>query len=176
MKCSVAALASLVAISSSSAFVGNRAAFASKHYSSLNGHVNMNVNMNGDMNAIQTAFNQNVRPKYSIMALSMSTAETDTDTDTNTNTDADSTTEEASTSNASYDVVKVDLSNNRDYPIYIGDGFNDEEAGELLRSHITGNRALLVTNDLLEPLYLDKYQKLLQKGGDIQIGACCCKY
>lgn len=69
-----------------------------------------------------------------------------------------------------YDVVKVDLSDGRDYPIYIGDGFDDEEAGKLLRSHIKGNRALLITNDRLEPIFLEKYEKLLNEGGDIQIG------
>ncbi len=69
-----------------------------------------------------------------------------------------------------YDVVKVDLSDGRDYPIYIGAEFDDEEAGKILRSHIKGNRALLVTNDRLEPLYLEKYEKLLNEGGDIQIG------
>jgi 3-dehydroquinate synthase len=69
-----------------------------------------------------------------------------------------------------YDVVKVDLSDGRDYPIYIGDGFDDEEAGKLLRSHIKGNRALLITNDRLEPIFLEKYEKLLKEGGDIQIG------
>ena len=157
MKCSVAALASFVAISSSSAFVGNslRAfAFNSKH--PVNANANANV-----MNGIQSnIINSSLLSKSSnSMALSMSTAETETpDTDTDTAIDI------------GYDVVKVDLSDNRDYPIYIGDGFDDEEAGKMLRSHITGNRALLVTNDLLEPLYLDKYEQLLKNGGDIQIG------
>lgn len=30
-------------------------------------------------------------------------------------------------SNDKYDIVKVDLDNNRDYPIYIGAGYQDEE-------------------------------------------------
>lgn len=69
-----------------------------------------------------------------------------------------------------YDIVKVDLSDDRDYPIYIGAEFDDAEAGKILRSHITGNRALLITNDLLEPMYLEKYENMLKEGGDIQIG------
>ena len=43
-------------------------------------------------------------------------------------------------------------------------------AGKMLRSHIKGNRALLVTNDLLAPIYLEKYERLLKEGGNIQIG------
>jgi 3-dehydroquinate synthase len=75
---------------------------------------------------------------------------------------------------STYDVVTVDLSDGRDYPIFIGDGFDDEEAGKLLRSHIKGNRALLITNDKVGPLYLEKYEKLLKEGGDIQIGMLHC--
>lgn len=68
-----------------------------------------------------------------------------------------------------YDIVKVDLSDGRDYPIYIGDGFDDIEAGKLLRSHITGKRALLITNDRIEHWYLEKYKNILQQEGDVQI-------
>jgi 3-dehydroquinate synthase len=68
-----------------------------------------------------------------------------------------------------YDVVTVDLAGGRDYPIYIGSKFDDEEAGKMLRSHIKGNRALLITNDRLAPMYLEKYETLLKEGGDIQI-------
>ena len=45
-------------------------------------------------------------------------------------------------------------------------------AGEILRSHVNGNRALLVTNDRLAPLYLEKYERLLKEGGTKQIGEC----
>lgn len=137
MRYYVAAILSLVALSSSSAFVTNTAkagATSSKSIQSCN-----------------TAF---IRPsanaQCSTTNLGMSAVETQTD--------------------SAYDVVKVDLSDGRDYPIYIGDGFDDEEAGKLLRSHIKGNRALLVTNDKLSPLYLEKYEKLLNEGGDIKIG------
>lgn len=64
------------------------------------------------------------------------------------------------------DVVRVDLEDGRDYPIYIGSGFNDAEAGEMIRSHIQGNRALLITNDRIAPLHLDRYLTLLRGGVD----------
>mmetsp|Transcript_2142 Transcript_2142/g.2908 ORF Transcript_2142/g.2908 Transcript_2142/m.2908 type:complete len:434 (+) Transcript_2142:109-1410(+) len=67
------------------------------------------------------------------------------------------------------DTVTVDLSDGRDYPIYIGADFDDKEAGETIRSHIKGNRALLITNDRIAPMHLEKYEKLLKEGGDIQI-------
>jgi len=75
----------------------------------------------------------------------------------------------SSATSTDYDVVKVDLADERDYPIYIGGGFSDEEASEILKSHVKGNRALIITNDLLEPLYLERYEKLLKMGGDIQV-------
>ncbi len=47
-------------------------------------------------------------------------------------------------------------------------------AGDMLRSHIKGNRALLVTNERIAPLLLEKYENLLNEGGDdIRIGAFC---
>lgn len=43
-----------------------------------------------------------------------------------------STTQLASTTETTeYDVVKVDLADGRDYPIYIGAGFSEEEGTEL---------------------------------------------
>jgi 3-dehydroquinate synthase len=77
----------------------------------------------------------------------------------------------SSTATASeYDIVKVDLSDGRDYPIYIGDSFSEDEAGKLLRSHIKGNRALLITNDKISPMYLEKYESMLKEEGTIQVG------
>lgn len=67
------------------------------------------------------------------------------------------------------DVVRVELDNGRDYPIYVGAGFDDEKTGEILRSHIKGSRALLITNDRIAPMYLERYEKCLKSGGDIQI-------
>jgi 3-dehydroquinate synthase len=76
----------------------------------------------------------------------------------------------SSTATASeYDIVKVDLSDERDYPIYIGDSFSEDEAGKLLRSHIKGNRALLITNDQISPMYLEKYESMLKEEGTIQV-------
>lgn len=72
----------------------------------------------------------------------------------------------STTTSIEYDVVKVDLDNDRDYPIYIGDSFNDEQAGEMLRKHIKGKDVLLITNDLLAPLYLDKYVSILEKSNE----------
>lgn len=42
-------------------------------------------------------------------------------------------------------------------------------AARLLRSHVKGNKALLVTNDLVAPLYLGKYAELLRQGGDLEV-------
>eukprot|EP00560_Eucampia_antarctica_P009080 CAMPEP_0197827484 /NCGR_PEP_ID=MMETSP1437-20131217/4228_1 /TAXON_ID=49252 ORGANISM="Eucampia antarctica, Strain CCMP1452" /NCGR_SAMPLE_ID=MMETSP1437 /ASSEMBLY_ACC=CAM_ASM_001096 /LENGTH=455 /DNA_ID=CAMNT_0043428317 /DNA_START=95 /DNA_END=1462 /DNA_ORIENTATION=- len=71
-----------------------------------------------------------------------------------------------------YDVVTVDLSNGRDYPIYIGANFDEKEAGEILRSHVKGNRALIITNDLIAPLYLEKYERIMKEGGSLQVDTC----
>eukprot|EP00532_Pseudo-nitzschia_australis_P006254 CAMPEP_0168170484 /NCGR_PEP_ID=MMETSP0139_2-20121125/4206_1 /TAXON_ID=44445 /ORGANISM="Pseudo-nitzschia australis, Strain 10249 10 AB" /LENGTH=451 /DNA_ID=CAMNT_0008087993 /DNA_START=22 /DNA_END=1377 /DNA_ORIENTATION=+ len=61
-----------------------------------------------------------------------------------------------------YDVVKVDLTDGRDYPIYIGTSFTDEQISETLTSHIHGKQALLITNDKIAPMgFLEKYEKLL---------------
>lgn len=69
-----------------------------------------------------------------------------------------------------YDVVKVDLTDGRDYPIYIGSDFSDEEASSLLRKHVGGKRVLLITNDRIAPMYLERYQKLLEsEDGGIRV-------
>ncbi len=57
------------------------------------------------------------------------------------------------TSQAAMKVVNVSLGD-RSYPIYIGPGLLDQ--GELLRKHIPGKRVLIVTNETIAPLYLDK--------------------
>ena len=115
-----------------------------------------------------------------------------------------------------YEIVKVDLTDGRDYPIYIGAGFSDEEgefhgsvshtsrlffttpsscslnisppiivisyiishyiklyftikASKILQSHVTGKQALLITNDRIAPMYLERYKSLLEQGGTIQV-------
>lgn len=51
-------------------------------------------------------------------------------------------------------VVEVDL-DDRTYPIYIARGLLDQ--GELLRKHIPGKTALIITNETIAPLYLDRW-------------------
>jgi 3-dehydroquinate synthase len=42
----------------------------------------------------------------------------------------------------------------RSYPIYIGEGLLDK--GELLKNHVPGKRVLIVTNETISPLYLQR--------------------
>ena len=53
--------------------------------------------------------------------------------------------------------VTVELGD-RSYPIYIGNGLLHEAIAnpELLRKHIPGKRVLIVTNETIAPLYLEK--------------------
>ena len=68
-----------------------------------------------------------------------------------------------------YDIVKVDLTDGRDYPIYIGSDFSNDEASQLLQQHVVGKRALLITNDNIAPLYLEQYKALFKKDGNVQV-------
>ncbi|OAY57572.1 3-dehydroquinate synthase, chloroplastic [Manihot esculenta] len=58
-------------------------------------------------------------------------------------------------------IVEVDLGN-RSYPIYIGSGLLDQP--ELLQRHVHGKRVLVVTNNTVAPLYLDKVVDALTRG------------
>ncbi|CAN0918797.1 3-dehydroquinate synthase, chloroplastic [Linum grandiflorum] len=58
-------------------------------------------------------------------------------------------------------VVDVDLGN-RSYPIYIGSGLLNQP--ELLQRHVHGKRVLVVTNDTVAPLYLDRVIEALTLG------------
>jgi len=61
-----------------------------------------------------------------------------------------------------YDIVTVDFDDGRDYPIYIGTSYSDEQISEMLTSHIHGKQVLIITNDRIAPMgYLEKYEKLL---------------
>ena len=62
--------------------------------------------------------------------------------------------------------VEVDLGE-RSYPIYIGSGLLD--SGKLLRQHIPGVTALVVTNDTIAPHYLDRVVAALSGDGDIRV-------
>jgi 3-dehydroquinate synthase len=71
----------------------------------------------------------------------------------------------SATGGSNYDVVTVDLADGRDYPIYIGTGYSDEQVSQMLTSHIGGKKTLLITNDRIAPMYLEKYASLIQQGG-----------
>lgn len=63
------------------------------------------------------------------------------------------------------DVVDVDLGD-RTYPIYIGQSLLEE--GDLLRKHIPGKTALVVTNETIAPLYLQQTLKAITADGSIK--------
>eukprot|EP00891_Asterochloris_glomerata_P000746 jgi/Astpho2/746/fgenesh1_pm.00016_%23_3_t len=58
--------------------------------------------------------------------------------------------------------VNVSLGD-RSYPIYIGRGLLDRP--ELLQRHIPGKKVLVVTNETVAPLYLDRCLQALSQGG-----------
>ncbi|KAL7487368.1 hypothetical protein ACHAW6_012963, partial [Cyclotella cf. meneghiniana] len=68
-----------------------------------------------------------------------------------------------------HDIVRVDLADGRDYPIYIGSDFSDDETSEMLRRHIRGKRVLIVTNERIAPMYLKKYHDLIEGEGGIRV-------
>ena len=51
----------------------------------------------------------------------------------------------------------------RSYPIVIGADIIDD--GELIKRHLTGNRVVVVTNETVGPLFLDRIQKCLDEAG-----------
>ena len=51
----------------------------------------------------------------------------------------------------------------RSYPIHVGQGLLGQSA--LLKEHIPGKRAAIITNTTVAPLYLDKLEKVLQELG-----------
>ena len=58
--------------------------------------------------------------------------------------------------------LNVDLGN-RSYPIHIGPGLLDQ--ADLLLPHLAQKRAVIVTNTVVAPLYLDRLTATLQSGG-----------
>ena len=56
-------------------------------------------------------------------------------------------------------ILTVDLGD-RSYPIYIGSNLLDQK--DILLPHIPGNSALIVSNETVAPLYLDKVKALLE--------------
>lgn len=47
--------------------------------------------------------------------------------------------------------------------------FSPAPASKLLRSHVGGSKVLLVTNDRISPMYLERYEALLKEGGDKEV-------
>ena len=62
--------------------------------------------------------------------------------------------------------MTVDLGE-RSYPIYIGSGLLDD--GDLIRKHVPGRTALVVTNETIAPLYLDRTVAALESKGDLRV-------
>lgn len=63
------------------------------------------------------------------------------------------------------DTVDVDLGD-RTYPIYIGRGLLDRD--DLLRQHIPGKSALIVTNETIAPIYLERCIQAITADGRIK--------
>ena len=66
----------------------------------------------------------------------------------------------------SLSTVDVDLGD-RTYPIYIGADLLARP--ELLTDHIRGKRVLIVTNETIAPLYLDRCEPIWQQAGHAQM-------
>jgi 3-dehydroquinate synthase len=81
-------------------------------------------------------------------------------TTTTTTTFAVSSSSSGKTTTEPDAIVSVKLDQNRDYPIYIGSELMSER-GDLLRKHIKGDTVLIVTNETIAPLYLDKVKESL---------------
>ena len=47
--------------------------------------------------------------------------------------------------------------------------FSFPTAAELLQSHVKGNKVLIVTNDRISPMYLEKYEGLFEAGGKLDV-------
>ena len=55
----------------------------------------------------------------------------------------------------------------RSYPIYIGQNILDDQS--LLRKHITGKTALIVTNETIAPLYLERCKAAIEADGAVKV-------
>lgn len=93
--------------------------------------------------------------------------------------DASSTSASASETDLSTRTVQVGLGD-RSYPIYIGREFFDENslasvasstnfASETLRKHLVGKKVLVVTNDRVGPLHLNKVVQALKADPALQV-------
>lgn len=115
---------------------------------------------------------QTLDGRIAVTALQMSSDTTQEETAavvTTPSTSTSTTAAAATTTSTNYDVVNVDLADGRDYPIYIGTSYSDEQTKALLSSHIHGKKVLIVTNDKVGPLYLDHYTKLLRANPKLDV-------
>ena len=64
----------------------------------------------------------------------------------------------------SFSIVNVDLGD-RSYPIYIGSGLLDNS--DLIRKHVPGRTALVVTNETIAPLYLERTVAALESSEEL---------
>ncbi|MBL4743566.1 MAG: 3-dehydroquinate synthase [Cycloclasticus sp.] len=63
------------------------------------------------------------------------------------------------------EIINVELGE-RSYPIYIGGGLFD--GSELLEVHISSSQVLVVTNETISPIYLDKFAAQLPRSLDVK--------
>jgi 3-dehydroquinate synthase len=64
-------------------------------------------------------------------------------------------------------VIELELGS-RSYPIVIGDGIMGD--GELIVSHLPGNRVVIVTNETVAPLFLERIERGVQQAGkEVQV-------
>ena len=66
----------------------------------------------------------------------------------------------------SFSIVNVDLGD-RSYPIYIGSGLLDNS--DLIRKHVPGRTALVVTNETIAPLYLERTVAALESSEELRV-------
>jgi len=71
------------------------------------------------------------------------------------------------TVDGSLTTVTVPLGSGRSYPIYISPDLSDRV--DLLRKHIKGKRVLLISNDVVAPLHMEKYVEMLSEDGTLTI-------
>jgi 3-dehydroquinate synthase len=67
--------------------------------------------------------------------------------------------------------VTVPLPDSRNYPIYIGSNILQDDKATLL-SHVKGRDVLIITNDLIAPLYLQQVSDLFASDPKIRVNTC----
>lgn len=59
--------------------------------------------------------------------------------------------------------LMVELPDQRQYPIHVGSGLLDD--GDTYARYIVGKQVMIVTNDVVAPLYLDRVRAQLEARG-----------